>query len=141
MLMLTMSLFKPAYYGFNLILKTEPCNALSTVQTCIKLSSILCGLPQGSILDPLLFLIYINNLPNCLQSGLARMYADNTTIISFVDKIFYNVEFELNEALKNLNEWLIANKLSFNVTKTEFMIIGSRQRLQTHDNNEFKNQN
>ena len=87
-----------------------------------------CGVPQGSNLGPFLFLLYINDLPRCLQTTKARLFADDTTLsisASTVDEI----ESKLNHDLLNVNEWLIANKLTLNETKTEFMIIGSRQRV------------
>ena len=65
------------------------------------------------------------------------MYADDTTN-GFAGKNFNNLDFELNEDLINVNEWLIGNKLILNVTKTEFMIIRSSHRRQTHDNNEIE---
>ena len=94
-----------------------------------SLRPVTCGVPQGSILGPLLFLIYINDLPNCLSEGIPRMYADDTTI-SYAASTLSNIQTQLNLELKNINIWLRSNKLSLNVAKTEFMVIGSRQRLQ-----------
>ncbi len=88
-----------------------------------------CGVPQGSTnLGPFLFLLYINDLPRCLQTTKARLFADDTTLsisASTVDEL----GSKLNHDLLNVNEWLIANKLTLNEAKTEFMIIGSRQRV------------
>ena len=92
-----------------------------------------CGVPQGSILGSLLFLIYINDLPNCLNVGSPRMYADDTNI-SFKSKNLVELQDCMNTELKSLNTWLEVNKLSLNIAKTEFMVIGSRQRLATHGN-------
>ena len=64
-----------------------------------------CGVPPGSVLGPLLFLIFINDLPNCFNSGTAAMYADDTT------------ELQINKELECLNKWLVVNKLSLNVSK------------------------
>ena len=93
-------------------------------------SQITYCVPKGSLIGPLLFLLYINDLPNSPNSGTARMYADDTSI-SFVAATNYDLEIMLKTDLANVNTWLKANKLSLNVAKTEFMITGSRKRLQT----------
>ena len=58
------------------------------------------------------------------------MYADDTNL-SFASSSTNNIEVKLNDDLVRVNEWLIANKLTLNSSKTEFMLIGSRQRLST----------
>ena len=83
---------------------------------------------QGSILGPLLFLIYINDLPNSLQNAVPRMFADDNNLTLSV-KTLTEPKLALAPELNNLSCWLKANKLSLNVAKTELMIIGSRQRL------------
>ena len=90
--------------------------------------SVSCGVPQGSNLGPLLFLIYINDLPNCLSTASPRMFADDTNV-SLASSTLHELENVLNQDLQNLNIWLKVNKLSLNIAKTEYMIIGSRQRL------------
>ena len=98
-------------------------------------NSITCGVPPGSIIGPLLFLIYINDLPNCLTEANPRMYTDDTNITVLSDNIT-DLKQRLNIELVNLNKWLRVNKLSLNITKTEYMIIGSRQRLRATTDNE-----
>ena len=90
--------------------------------------SVSCWVPQGSNLGPLLFLIYINDLQNCLSTASPRMFADDTNV-SLASSTLFELENMLNQELQNLNIWLKVNKLSLNIAKTEFMIIGSRQRL------------
>ena len=92
--------------------------------------AVTCGVPQGSLIGPLLFLIYINDLPNCLTKALPRMYADDTSV-SIAASSLPELELALNAELANLREWLNVNKLSLNIAKTELMLIGSRQRLAT----------
>ena len=91
-------------------------------------STLTCGVPQGSIIGPLLFLLYINDLSSCLSTSCPRMYADDTNISTSAYDI-EALEGQLNLELSKLNQWLKANKLNLNVAKTEFMIMGSRQRL------------
>ena len=86
-----------------------------------------CGIPQGTILGPLLFILYINDLPNCLSNSVARMYADDTHL-TFASN---NINDVMNHDLSNVNTWLTANKLTLNSSRTE--LIGSRQRLGTYD--------
>ena len=97
-----------------------------TFQTC----SLQCGIPQGTILGPLLLLLYINDLPNFLTNSYPRIYADDTHL-TYTDKDVNIIQSCLNEDLLNISKWLIANKLTLNMTKTEFMLIGSRQKLNT----------
>ena len=90
--------------------------------------NITCGIPQGSNLGPLLFLIYINDLPNCLETTHAALFADDTNI-SCRGESSADIEQQLNTDLENVYKWLIANRLTLNMEKTKYMIIGSRQKL------------
>ena len=92
-----------------------------------------CGIPQGTILGPLLFIIYINDLPNCLLDSEPRMYDDDTHL-TFARNNIQNINTVLNDDLARVEKWLTANKLTLNASKTEFMLIGSRQRLSTFHN-------
>ena len=56
------------------------------------------------------------------------MYADDTHL-TYADNDICSIEASLNQDSSNINRWLIANKLTLNMTKTEFMLIGSRQKL------------
>ena len=107
--------------------RTQRCNVSGTLSSARTLS---CGVPQGSILSPLLFLIYINDLPNSLRGSVSRTFADDTNL-TLSAKTLRELKLALTPELNNLSCWLKANKLSLNVVKTELMIIGSRQRLST----------
>ena len=87
-----------------------------------------CGIPQGSILGPLFFLVYINDLPNCLKHTTPRMFVDDTSLAAY-GKSIEQIELGLTEDLQKIGLWLQANKLSPNMAKTKYMLIGSRQRL------------
>ena len=87
-----------------------------------------CGVPQGSILGPLLFLLYINDLPECLDNTRPRLFADDTNLTASGDSMT-DVEIAVNSDLENLRNWLMANTLSLNVAKTEFMLIGSKRMI------------
>ena len=70
------------------------------------------GVPQGSILGPLLFLIYINDLPDGLSSN-AKLFADDTSLFSVVHDINTST-IELNSDLKKINDWAFQWKMTFN---------------------------
>ena len=79
-------------------------------------------------MGPLFFLIYINDLPECLNQTQTRLFADDTNITAAGETI-NELETAVNSDLENLWKWLLANKLSLKVTKTEFILIGSQQML------------
>ena len=80
-----------------------------------------CGVPQGSILGPLLFLIYINDMHIAVKSSIVHHFADDTNLL-FSSKNPQKLSTILNTDLKLLYQWLCANRLSLNVSKTEFII-------------------
>ena len=92
-----------------------------------KTEGIDVGAPQGSYLGPLLFLIYINDLPQAVQNSTVSMYADDTSLCcqsSDIDQL----NEAINNDLKQLDIWLQGNKLSLNVAKTNSMLVATNQK-------------
>ena len=100
--------------------------SVNGVLSCSK--TVTCGFPQGSILGPLLFLIYINDLPGSLEFSSARMFADHTTLTVSGESVL-DAEVVINHDFANIKQWLSANKLSLNLVKTEYLLIGSRHNI------------
>ena len=87
-----------------------------------KIQSIEIGVPQGSCLGPLLFLLCIKDLPFALSGAHATMYSDDTTI-SYSSENMKDLVAVVNSDLSGLNRWLQGNKPSLNVIKTQATII------------------
>ena len=88
-----------------------------------------CGVPQGSILGPLLFLLYVNDIPQAVNSELL-LYADDTCLI-YMGKAIQKIEEQLNSDFTSLCEWFIDNKLSvhFGEEKTKSILFGTKRQL------------
>ena len=83
--------------------------------------NITSGVPQGSVLGPLLFLIYINDLPNISKVLNFYLFADDTNIF-YEAETPEKLESVINKELKHLHTWLIVNRLSLNIEKTNFVV-------------------
>jgi hypothetical protein len=84
------------------------------------------GVPQGSVLGPILFLIYINDLPNLKLRGIPFLFADDTGIFYF-GKSIENLQTLMQQDLKKLNEWFCNNLLTVNKDKTVYIIFHKPQ--------------
>ena len=100
-----------------------------------KLVSVLYGVPQGSVLDPLLFLMYINGLNQAIKFCKVLHFADDADLLHF-SKSITKLNRYVDLDMKNLTNWLKTNKISLTVHKTELVILkgtlsGLRQFLAT----------
>ena len=88
--------------------------------------SVVCGVPQGSILGPKLFILYVNDI--CNVSSLLRfvLFADDTNIFLSGDDV-KEISKTLSKQLDKLNSWFAVNTLSLNVSKTNYMIFGNKK--------------
>ena len=83
----------------------------------LSLASVLYDVPEGSVLGPLLFLIYINDLNQAIKFCKVHHFADDTNLLHFIESVAKLNKF-VNQDMKNLTVWLNANKISLNVEKT-----------------------
>ena len=101
-----------------------------------KIEKMEVSVPQGSCLGPLLFPIYINDLPQASQNSAVSMYADDTSLCYQTSDI-NNLNDAINNDLMQLDTWLKGNKLSLNVAKTNYMLIAK----QKHSYLKYRNEN
>ena len=125
---------KLEYYGIRGFTYKWFCSYLSSRSQYVSLGTmesdakkIQCGVPQGSILGPLLLLIYVSDLHKCSSILDFHLFADDTNIF-FQDQNLHSLELKLNEELDKVNQWLQLNRLSLNIDKTNFVVFCPPQR-------------
>ena len=100
-------------------------------RTYSQACNITCGVPQGSILGPLLFLIYVNDMKAAVKCKLILYADDSALLVSGKDVV--KIEQVLSRELKAVNEWLEENRLSLHLGKTQSILLGSKKSLQKDD--------
>ena len=125
---------KLEHYGIRGIALTWFCPYLSNREQYLSVNgynlknlNVTCGVPQGSVLGPLLLLIYINDIPNTSSKFAFYLFADDTSIY-FESGNLEQLQKVVNSELKHIEKWLDANKLALNVDKTNFVIFHSPQK-------------
>ena len=124
-------LYKLEHYGFRGVVLEWFKNYLSNRTQYVSynnckssLRDIVCGVPQGSILGPLLFILYVNDITFTSNVLDFILFADDTTILYSHKDINSQVNV-VNEELKEVSNWFKANKLSVNASKTNYMVLGT----------------
>ena len=108
-------------YLFN---RTQFVKIGNTKSNC---ETITCGIPQGSTLGPLLFLLYSNDLPNCSSKLSFKIFADDTNMF-YKSGNLQHLESVMNDELKLVFKYCTTNKLSINLTKTNYLVISSSRK-------------
>ncbi len=105
-----------------------------SINGCISTPNVIrSGVPQGSILGPLLFLLFMNDMPGNIMNSTVDMYADDT-LIYVSNKDVNVIEKCLNEDLVSLGKWLDDNLMKVNVSKTKVMLLGTTSKTSKIDN-------
>ena len=97
-----------------------------------QMKCVTCGVPQGSIIGPLLFILYINDMDNVSKKIFPILFADDTTVLIEGNNLDVIIT-SLNSELDRINTWLKYNKLSLNVTKTHYMVFHRARRKVSHN--------
>ena len=108
--------------------RTQFCTFGGSRSDAMKIS---CGVPQGSILGPLLFLLYINDLGSIFKNFTSILFADDSNLIANGSSLV-SLEQKINQDLPALTSWLHTNRLSLNLKKTHLMLFGKGGNSRGH---------
>ena len=125
---------KLEHYGIRRIALSRFTNYLTNRSQYVSIDGnnsshlqIKCGIPQGSILGPLLFIVYIHDIINCSKAAIFIMFADDTNL--FFKHTNLKILYEhINIELQKKSSWFILNKLSLNIRKTNYIIFKANQK-------------
>ena len=109
---------KELQWFFNYLKGRRQAVEIDGVSSTLK--ELLCGVPQGSVLGPILFLIFINDLPNCSEL-FALLFADDTTL-QINSENLVSLFSKANEELAKVATWFRCNKLTLNVSKSKYIL-------------------
>ena len=110
-------------------------NSILLIRVCQLLSDIgfvKCSVPQGSVLGPLFFLLYINDIYRAVGCNAVRLFADDTSLLSYGLNL-NNVIIEAKELFDKLYHWCVTNKLSINSNKTNFVLFHMKNKPVPND--------
>ena len=101
--------------------------SIETDKCISETETIVCGVRQSSLLGPLLFLLYINDIHKSSKEFTFYLFADDTSL-TYANDNLRTLELTVNNELGKVSEWLHANKLTLNVKKSNYVIFGPRQK-------------
>ena len=92
-----------------------------------RVNSLNYGVPQGSVLGPLLFLLYVNDIQHCIDKKKIKLFADDTGVFQF-DKDLRVVVNEASQNLAKIYDWFLCNRLALSLEKSHFLIFHSKRK-------------
>lgn len=127
-------LYKLHQYGFRGKMSELFNSYLSNRKQCVVINdfvstprTVLTGVPQGSVLGPILFSLYVNDFPSILKYSEALMYADDTALI-FVGDTIGELQDKINEELTRVLTWFTSNQLTINLMKSKYTVFHSKKK-------------
>ena len=94
---------------------------ITVVGVSSEIGSISMGVPQGSVLGPLLFLLYVNDIHKAVLDAKIKLFADDTNLFLYDKNLLHSI-------LQHMSKWFIANRFSLNVDKTCFCVFGNERK-------------